>query len=102
MTSHIMNRKITDNNAKNNIQSNQQIDTAFNSEKPYVVPKQKPDSPTITKSEIKYDGLRSSATNGQEDDTNIYIYTLKPYLETITNYGRKVCILSDSMSKDIK
>ena len=48
-----------DNNAENNIQSNEQIDTAFNSDKPYVVPKQKPDNPTIAKNEIKYDGLRS-------------------------------------------
>ena len=94
-TSHIMNRKTTDNNAENNTQSNQlvQIDIAFNSDKPYVVP-----------NEIKYDELRSSLTNAQKDDMNIYPKTIpgNSLYADITNSGRKVCILSDSMSKGIK
>ena len=106
MTSHIMNRKTTDNNAEHNIQSNRllQIDTAINSDKPYVVLKQKPDNPTITKNEIKYDGLRSSLANEQKYDMNIYPKTIpgNSLYADIPNSGRKVCILSDSMPKGIK
>ena len=93
MTSHIMNRKTADNNSENNIQLNQQIDAAFNSDKLYVVPKQKPDNPTITKNEIKYDGLRSSLTNAQKDDMNIYHKTIpgNSLYADITNSGREVC-----------
>ena len=102
MTSHIMNRKTTDNNAENNTQSNQLLQ--IDSDKPYVVPKQKSDNPTITKNEIKYDGLRSSLSNAQKDDMNIYPKTIpgNSLYTDITNSGRKVCILSDSMSKGIK